>query len=596
MATPPTGTVTFLFTDIEGSTRRWDTEPNAMKHALARHDAILRDCIERHGGYVFKTVGDAFYAAFARATDAAGAAVAAQRGLASESWGEASQGAVRMALHTGAADERDGDYFGPPLNRVARLLEAGHGGQVLLSGVTADLVRDRLPEGVQVRDLGEYRLRDLARPERVYQFAIWGLQADFPALRIARDLRTTPRTPATSFVGRSAELAELRTALDAAIGGTGRLVLVSGEPGIGKTRLAQELSKEAEARGCLVLWGRCWEGEGAPAFWPWVEALSAYARTLDPRTLRSQLGAAAPDLAQLVPDIQAALPDLPAPAPTEPEQARFRLFGGVAAFLIGVASVRPLLLVLDDLHWADKPSLLLLQFLVRQLGTARLLVLGTYRDTELDRTHPLADVRTSLRRDAAVERVALRGLSSPEVMTLLEARAGHALDAPGRALAAALQRETEGNPFFVQETLRHLADTGGIAEQDGRWRVTTASIDELGIPERVREVVGRRLSRLSETTNGVLAQAAVLGREFDEAVLARVTGLDEVALDAALEEALAAAVLRATRGRGVPRYALGHALIRQTTCTWATWPPLGRRSRQTYCSTPQSTCAASRAR
>jgi class 3 adenylate cyclase/tetratricopeptide (TPR) repeat protein len=563
MPTPPTGTVTFLFTDIEGSTRRWDAQPDAMQQALRRHDAILREAIEAHDGHVFKSMGDAFYAAFARATDAVAAAVAVQRALAAEPWAEASPGRVRMALHTGAADERDGDYFGPPLNRVARLLEAGHGGQVLLSGATAELVRDRLPEGVQLRDLGEHRLRDLARPDRVHQLAIWGLPADFPAVRSARDLRTTPPTPASTFVGRSAELAGLRAALDAALAGHGRLVLVSGEPGIGKTRLAQELSAESEAGGCLVLWGRCWEGEGAPAFWPWLDALSAYVRTLDPRTLRAQLGPAAPDLALLVPDVQAALPDLPPPPPAEPEQARFRLFGGVSAVLTGVAAARPLLLVLDDLHWADKPSLLLLQFLVRQIGAARVLVLGLYRDTDLDRQHPLAEALVALRREPIAERVALGGLSRDEVAALVEARAGHVLDAPGRALAAAIERETEGNPFFIEETLRHLVETGRVARSDGRWVVTVAP-DQLDIPEGVRQVIGRRLSRLSAEANVVLAQAAVIGREFDEAVLQAVTDADEATLDRALEEALAAGLIAESRGRGQPGYSFGHALIRQT--------------------------------
>ena len=201
----PAGTVTFLFTDIEGSTRRWDEQPDAMQCALRRHDAILREAIERHGGHVFKTIGDAFYAAFARATDAVAAAVTAQRVLATEPWGEASPGPVRMALHTGAADEREGDYFGPPLNRVARLHEAGHGGQVLLSGVTADLVRDRLPDGVQLRDLGEHRLRDLARPEHVFQLAIWGLPADFPPLQLVHDQPANLPVPITSAVGREGE-------------------------------------------------------------------------------------------------------------------------------------------------------------------------------------------------------------------------------------------------------------------------------------------------------------------------------------------------------------------------------------------------------
>src|SRR5215208_5065517 len=196
MPEPPSGTVTFLFTDIAGSTRRWDEQPQGMQQALARHDGILREAIERHGGFVFKTVGDAFHAAFRTPEEALRAAVEGQRALAANDW----EGAVRMALHTGAADEREGDYFGPPLNRVARLLEAGHGGQVLLTTATVELVRDRLPEGVQLRDLGEHRLRDLARPERIYQIAIWGLPADFPALRTARDLRTTPPSPTNAFV------------------------------------------------------------------------------------------------------------------------------------------------------------------------------------------------------------------------------------------------------------------------------------------------------------------------------------------------------------------------------------------------------------
>src|SRR5829696_1709260 len=189
MAQTPSGTVTFLFTDIEGSTRRWDAQPDAMQRALARHDAILRERIERHDGYVFKTVGDAFHAAFSKPEDALSAAVDGQRALAAEGWG----GAVRMALHTGTADERDGDYFGPTLNRVARLRDVGHGGQILLSAATQELVRGQVPDGVELRDLGEHRLRDLAEPERVYQVAVWGLPADFPALRtVAQHITNLP--------------------------------------------------------------------------------------------------------------------------------------------------------------------------------------------------------------------------------------------------------------------------------------------------------------------------------------------------------------------------------------------------------------------
>jgi predicted ATPase/class 3 adenylate cyclase len=226
---PPSGTVTFLFTDIEGSTRRWDERPEAMKDALARHDAILHEHIERHHGHVFKTVGDAFHAAFATALPALLAAVEAQRALAAEGWG----GAVRMALHAGTADERDGDYFGPTLNRAARLRDAGHGGQILLSAVTAGLVRGQLTDGVELRDLGVHRLRDLAEPEQVYQAAVWGLPADFPPLRLADGHPTNLPAPLTSFLGRERELDDVARLMERA-----RLVTLTGPGGTGKTRLA----------------------------------------------------------------------------------------------------------------------------------------------------------------------------------------------------------------------------------------------------------------------------------------------------------------------------------------------------------------------
>jgi tetratricopeptide (TPR) repeat protein len=265
-----------------------------------------------------------------------------------------------------------------------------------------------------------------------------------------------------------------------------------------------------------------------------------------------------------VPQVRALLPDLPAPPASDPEQARYRLFDGVTSFLGRMATAEPLLLVLDDLHWADKPSLLLLQFVTQHLAGTRLLVIGTYRDTDLDRRHPLAELLPSLRREPAAERLSLRGLSAEEVERLLAARAGHALDEGGRALAAALHAETEGNPLFLVETLRHLAETGRIAQQDGRWVSGVASIAEMGIPEGVKEVIGRRLSRLSETANRVLTGAAVLGREFAFDVVARMTALDEDAVLEAVEEALAAQVVAEVRGQGAATYSFTHALVRQT--------------------------------
>ena len=235
MGRPPTGTVTFLFSDIEGSTRRWEHQQAAMRAALMRHDAILRGAIEGNGGHVFKTVGDAFCAAFATAPQALDAALAAQCALHAEDWGEIGPLGVRIALHTGVAEERNGDYFGPTLNRVARLLAAGHGGQILLSSATHELVRDRLPAGAELRDLGEHRLRDLERPEHIYQVALWGLPADFPPLRSLAAYPTNLAAQPTPLVGRQQEVADITRLLrhDAA-----RLVTLTGPGGTGKTRLA----------------------------------------------------------------------------------------------------------------------------------------------------------------------------------------------------------------------------------------------------------------------------------------------------------------------------------------------------------------------
>jgi predicted ATPase/class 3 adenylate cyclase len=239
MGDAPTGTVTFLFTDVEGSTRLWEEHPEAMHVAMAVHDRLLSEAIEARGGYVFKTVGDAFCAAFVRATDALEAALVAQAALRRRDWGDTGPLRVRMALYAGEAEARDGDYFGPPLNRCARILAAGHGGQVLLSQSAAELVRDLLPAGAELQALGEHRLRDLTRPEALSQLAHPDLAADFPPLRSLAAFAHNLPLQMTSFVGREVEMEEVRRLL-----GTTRLLTLTGTGGAGKTRLALQVAAD----------------------------------------------------------------------------------------------------------------------------------------------------------------------------------------------------------------------------------------------------------------------------------------------------------------------------------------------------------------
>jgi class 3 adenylate cyclase len=386
-----------------------------------------------------------------------------------------------------------------------------------------------------------------------------------PALATRAQPRRSPgRLDWGRFIGREGELERLQTELSDALGGRGSLVMLVGEPGIGKTRLADELAVHARIRGVPVLRGHCHETEAGLPYLPFVEAMRQHAAERPDEVLRSELGEGAADVAQLVSEIRQRLPDLPEPAAADADSERYRLFESVASFLAAAAEPAGLVLVLEDLHWADRPTLRLLHHLARRLASTRILAIASYRDVELDRKHPLSEVLAELRREHLFERIPLRGLSPDEVRRLLEAMAQHEMEGPGVELAFAIQRETEGNPFFIEEVVRHLVESGAIFRRDGRWVSEATSVEEIGIPEGVREVIGRRLSRLSANANLALAHASVLGREFEFRVLGRMTALGEDELLAAVEEALEARIVVEASERGAASYRFSHALVRQT--------------------------------
>ena len=372
-----------------------------------------------------------------------------------------------------------------------------------------------------------------------------------PSLAAPQRIAPTPGPrSARDFVGRSAELSSLRGALDDALGGSGQLVLISGEPGIGKSRLADELVAHANARGATILVGRCWEAGGAPAFWPWVQALRTYIQQSEADVLREQLGASAPDLAQLFPELRELYPDLPPPPSVESDGARFRLFDATSAFIKKAARARPLVIVLDDLHAADDPSLLLLRFLALQLAESRLLVLALFRDVDPTLREPLAPTVVDLLREPVTRRVPLAGLAASDVFEFVQrAYDGH----PSDDLVTAIYEETAGNPLFVGEVVRLLATEGRLGESRAR----------VSIPEGVREAIARRVGRLGAGVADLLRLASVFGREFELESLAAVSGQTVDAVVGLLDVAMAERIIdEVPNAPGSLRFA--HVLMRDT--------------------------------
>lgn len=367
-----------------------------------------------------------------------------------------------------------------------------------------------------------------------------------PQLSLPAALRRPERS---AFIGREAPLARLLALFEDSAAGERRTVLVAGEPGIGKTRLLTELCRHAHREGAAVLWGRCYEDTLTP-YQPFVEAIGDYATAGGELPARPGIQ----ELARLVP----ALGGEPEMAPTgDPQGARYRLFEAARAVIARAGEAGLVVLAIDDLHWADQVTLLLLSHLIRSPEPRGLLVLGSYRESELSRKHPLVEALADLRGERLFERIVLDGLELNEVTALIAALGSGEMPTD---LARALYEETRGNPFFVQELVQHLEESGAMQSAEPETRSPIAG---LGIPEGVKEVLGRRLSRLSEECNSVLAAAAVVGREFDLSVLGRLEEVHPAEPLEAVEEAQSAQLVAEDPDRP-GRYGFVHPLVRET--------------------------------
>lgn len=534
--------VTLLFTDLVGSTellaRAGDDE---AQRVLRAHRRVLGEAVAAHGGHEVKWLGDGLMVAFPSAAEAVGCAIEMQQMAQYPVEGE--QLAIRVGLSAGEALRDAEDYFGTSVVVAKRLCDRADGGQVLSTATVAGLLAGRA--GFRFVELGKLNLKGIPEP--------------VAACEVRYETAPSAATgPAPRVVGRDRELAGLTARWETATGGRGGLVTVTGEAGIGKTTVLGELAERARRQGALVLVGRCFECEWAPPFGPFADAVAGHLGTVDAGELRADLGPGAPFLARLVPQLGEVLADLPAPVEVQPDEERFRLIDAMAKFLVAQSQRRALLLCLDDLQWADKASVAMLRHVARFASGHRMLVVGAYRDVDVGPAHPLTDALQALRRETDFDHVALESLGPEGVHALLETLAGQ--DLPVEATRA-WAREVGGNPFFIAEMVRHLLETGDLyREPNGRWAITRP-IRDLTVPEGVRDVLARRLSRLSDAANKLLGVAATFESTFGFDVVSAVAGLDEVdALDA-LDEAVTAEFVRPA---GRDNYTFASGLIRHS--------------------------------
>jgi class 3 adenylate cyclase/tetratricopeptide (TPR) repeat protein len=546
----PEGTVTILFTDVEGSTdlrtRRGD---EAAQEILRVQRELVREQVEAHSGHEVKSLGDGFMVAFASARRAVACAVGIQRAVEEHNRRQPpdQQVWVRIGLNTGEVIQEEADLFGEAVNAAARIAAKAKGGQILAS----DAVRAVMgrAKDVELVDRGRFRLKGFRERWRLYEVVWQEARAAAPAL--------LERTP---FVGREVERAELRRFLDQAARGQGALVMIGGEPGVGKTRLAEELAAEAHQRGMLALTGHCYEIEGTTPYIPFVEMLEATARLVPAQALQEALGDSAAEVAKLMPQLHRLFPDIPAPLELPPEQERRYLFNGMQEFMERAGRAQPLFLVLEDLHWAEDSTMLLLQHIAQRLQEMPVLIVGTYRDVELDVARPLARGLRELTRQRLAHRLALRRLPQDAVEAMLRALSGQE---PPPSLVQAVYSETEGNPFFVEEVFKHLAEEGKLFDVQGRWR-RDLSISELDVPEGIRLVIGQRLERLNEEWRRALTAAAAIGRAFSFELLEALGEVDTDVLLDAVDEAERAHLITAVSDGPEDRFTFAHELIRQT--------------------------------
>lgn len=487
-------------------------------------------------------LADFAYASFAQD------AIARLEGLRTVAWESAIEAELALGRHAELVPELKSLVKRHPLSEKARA-------QLMLalyrSGRQAEaLGAYRAARRILVDQLGLEPSAELRELERAILAQDARLAA--PAVEPRPQRSDGDKSSRAVLVGYERELGALEDYLESAVAGQGSVALLAGDPGVGKTRLASELSSVANARGARIVWGRCSAVGGAPAYWPWIQVLRGLVADRDPSGLRSELGSSAAELTQLLPELRDRIPDVSPVDDGDSEDARFRLFDAVATFVVRSASARPAVIVLDDLHAADRSTLALLDFVAQACSRASVLIIGTYRDIEVGAGHPLTETLSSLTRTTDCLQLVLTGLSPEDTAHFVELTARVS---PLQRLAAAIHDVSSGNPLFVSELVRLLAAENRLHELDPDV--------EFVLPRGVDQVIAQRLHRLSADSLRTLRAAAVIGREFDLALLASVREVPGDTVLGQIDHAVAMRLAEPVSG-GQRVFRFSHELVRQT--------------------------------
>jgi class 3 adenylate cyclase/tetratricopeptide (TPR) repeat protein len=551
-----TETATVVLTDIVGSTELASRLGFEGYEAVRRsHVEMLRLAASLHQGSEIKSTGDGLMFTYASVAEAVACMIRMQQMVDLVARRQGGEPRIRIGASCGEIARDGADIFGIAVVEAARLCAAALPSQILVS----DLVR-ALTRGLGHKFVGAGELTLKGLPEPVLACTVEWSPRTGSDDAIALPPKIAP-VPPFGLYGRAKEQAIFERCWEVSKQGQRQLFLLAGEPGIGKTRLAMEAGRSAHREGAIVLFGSCDEDIGYP-YRPFVEALRYYVTNAPDDVLLQHVREHHGELLRIVPTLEDRVPNVPKPRTADAETERYLMFEAIAGLLAIASRQNPVLLILDDLQWARAPELLLLKHIVRSTMPLHLLIIGTYRDTDLSRTHPLTAVLADLHREIGIERIALRGLDEDGIVDFVVAEAGHDLDESQLALARAIHRDTEGSPLFVGEVLRNLLESGAAVRQGDRWKVSV-DIQNLGIPQGVKEAIARRLSRLSVKTNKTLSLASVIGHEFDLVLLKQVAETSEEAILDVIDEAQSAALVAPIAGY-LNHYLFTHVLVRTT--------------------------------